>query len=206
MKNFIEVGKTEDEQAEQIKKWVKENLSYIIIGVALGLGGIWGPDYYNSTQYQQAIQARANYLSVVANPNNTKVLDALRQNADSDGIYAQQAELVIAQQAVANGDYQGAINYLLPLTKSENEFIMHNAKIRAANVYLEMKNADVALTVLGNNSNKAFDALYEHIKGDIYFAKNDFDTAKKHYQSALAQLSKDSKLINLIQIKLNDLN
>ena len=28
MKNFIEVGKTEEEQVEQIKKWIKENSMY----------------------------------------------------------------------------------------------------------------------------------------------------------------------------------
>ena len=45
MKNFIEVGKTEDEQAEQIKKWIKENGPQIIAGIVLGLGGIWGLSY-----------------------------------------------------------------------------------------------------------------------------------------------------------------
>ena len=34
MKNFIEVGKTEEEQAEQIKKWIKGNALQIIAGVA----------------------------------------------------------------------------------------------------------------------------------------------------------------------------
>ena len=33
MKNFIEVGKTEDEQAQQIKKWIKENALQIVVGI-----------------------------------------------------------------------------------------------------------------------------------------------------------------------------
>jgi predicted negative regulator of RcsB-dependent stress response len=40
MKNFIEVEKTDEEQAEQIKKWIKENALQIIMGVSLGLGGL----------------------------------------------------------------------------------------------------------------------------------------------------------------------
>ena len=70
MKNFIEVGKTEDEQAEQIKKWLKENGPQIIAGIVMGLSGIWGFDYYNNYQSEQTINARSAYLSVVSNPNS----------------------------------------------------------------------------------------------------------------------------------------
>jgi predicted negative regulator of RcsB-dependent stress response len=80
MKNFIEVEKTDEEQAEQIKKWIKENALQIIIGVSLGLGGLWGFDYYKGQQHQQDLQARGYYLSVVANPSNTDALKALKEN------------------------------------------------------------------------------------------------------------------------------
>ena len=205
MKNFIEVGKTDEEQAEQIKKWIKENALQIIIGVSLGLGGLWGFDYYKEHQHQQAVQARAYYLSVVASPNNADALKALKEN-HAQSTYAQQADLVMAKQAVSQSNYQDALNYLLPLTSSTNEFIAQNAKFRAANVYLEINDTDKALDVLGDNTNKAFGALYDHIKGDIYFAQNNINAAKKHYQSAISQLDADSKLMHLVQIKLNDLN
>ncbi len=58
MKNFIEVGKTEDEQAQQIKKWIKENGLQIVVGISLGLGGIWGLGAYKTYQNEQSIQAR----------------------------------------------------------------------------------------------------------------------------------------------------
>jgi predicted negative regulator of RcsB-dependent stress response len=112
----------------------------------------------------------------------------------------------MAKQAVNQGNYQNALNYLLPLTNSTNEFIAQNAKFRAANVYLEINDTDKALDILGENTNKAFSALYDHIKGDVYFAQNNINAAKKHYQSAISQLGADSKLMHLVQIKLNDLN
>jgi predicted negative regulator of RcsB-dependent stress response len=37
-------------------------------------------------------------------------------------------------------------------------------------------------------------------------AQNNIKAAKEHYQLAISQLGEDSKLIPLIQIKLNDLN
>ncbi len=205
MKNFIEVRKTDEEQAEQIKKWIKENALQIIVGVSLGLGGLWGFDYYKGQQRQQTVQARGYYLSVVANPNNTNALKALKEN-HAQSTYAQQADLVMAKQAVSQKNYQDALNYLLPLTNSTNKFIAQNAKFKAVSVYLEINDADKALSTLGENTNKAFGALYDHIKGDIYFAQNNIDAAKKHYQLAISQLDEGSKLVSLIQIKLNDLN
>ncbi|MDC9714332.1 MAG: tetratricopeptide repeat protein [Gammaproteobacteria bacterium] len=205
MKNFIEVGKTEEEQAEQIKKWIKENAPQIVIGISLGLGGIWGFDYYKNQQHQQAIQARGHYLSVTANPNNIKALNTLKEE-HAESAYTQQVNFVMAKQAMSKGNYQAALDYLSPLVGNENEFIAQNAKLRAVSVHLEIGNTDKALKVLGDNSNKAFSALYDNAKGDIYFAKNDFSAAKKHYQLALAQLSDESRMRSLIQIKLNDIN
>ncbi|CAC9542703.1 hypothetical protein [uncultured Gammaproteobacteria bacterium] len=205
MKNFIEVGKTEEEQAEQIKKWIKGNALQIIAGVALGFSGIWGFDYYDNQQYKKAIQARIHYLSVAINPSNIKDLNTLNEQY-ADSPYTQQATLVAAKQAANKGDYQGALDYLLPLANSKDEFTMHTVKLRIANLHLEMGNADQALLILNDNTNKEFSALYNHIKGDAYFAKNDLPAAKKHYQLASSKLSYKSELKNLIEIKLNDIN
>ncbi|MCS5588643.1 MAG: tetratricopeptide repeat protein [Candidatus Thioglobus sp.] len=204
MKNFIEVGKTEDEQAEQIKKWLKENGPQIIIGIGMGLSGIWGFDYYKNYQHEQSVNARAAYLSVVSNPDSPALVALNSDHKDSS--YAQQSVLMIAKHAVSAGNYQQALDYLSPLLNTENEFIAHTVKLRLSAIYLQMGDHDQALSVLGSDENSAFGALYNHTKGDIYLAQGSIDSAKKHYQLALAQLSTDSELRNLIQIKLNDLN
>jgi predicted negative regulator of RcsB-dependent stress response len=205
MKNFINVGKTEEEQAEQIKKWIRENGMQIIAGVVIGLTAIWGLDYYKNYQYEQSIQARSSYLSVVSNSNNVQALTAL-QNNHADSGYTQQAVLMMAKHAVDAQNYQQALDYLSPLISSDNQFIAHTAKLRSASIHLEMGNHDQALSVLVSNESSEFSSLYDHTKGDIYLALNNIDSAKKHYQLALGQLSADSELKNLIQIKLNDLN
>ena len=204
MKNFIEVGKTEDEQAEQIKKWLKENGPQIIAGIVMGLSGIWGFDYYNNYQNEQAINARSAYLSVVSNPNSPALTTLQSDHTDSG--YAQQSILMMAKHAVSAGNYQQALEHLSPLLKSENEFIAHTAKLRSAAIYLQIGSYDQALSNLDADENSVFSALYNHTKGDISLAQNNIDSAKKYYQLALAQLSTDSELRALIQIKLNDLN
>ena len=204
MKNFIEVGKTEDEQAEQIKKWLKENGPQIIVGIVMGFSGIWGFNYYNNYQNEQSINARSAYLSIVSNPNSPALTTL--QNDYTDSGYAQQSILMMAKHAVSASNYQQALEHLSPLLNSENEFIAHTAKLRSAAIYLQIGNYDQALSTLGADENSVFSALYNHTKGDISLAQNNIDSAKKYYQLALAQLSTDSELRALIQIKLNDLN
>ncbi len=144
-------------------------------------------------------------MSVLANPNNANALKELKEKY-AMSIYVEQADLLMAKQAISQSNYQNALNYLLPLINSTNEFIAQSAKFRASSVYLEINNADKALNVLGDNTNKEFSALYNHAKGDAYFSQNNINSAKEYYHLALSQLSDDSKLKNLIKIKLNDLN
>ncbi|SMM97931.1 Mlr7403 protein [uncultured Candidatus Thioglobus sp.] len=205
MKNFIEVGKTEEEQAEQVKKWIKDNTLQIIIGISLGFGGIFGLNYYNQYQHDQALKSRNYYLSIVANPNNTHAIEALKTE-HSGSTYVDLMTLLLAKNAVSKGDYQQALDYLMPLIDNEDEFIMHNVKLRVASIYLEMNKPDEALSVLGNYKNKTFSTFYDDLKGDIFLVQGKVEMAKKYYQSAFKQLHDNSKLKNLIQIKFNDLN
>ncbi len=205
MKNFIEIGKTEEEQVEQIKQWIKENGMQIVIGVAIGLSAIWGWDYYQDYQSKQAIKARMSYLLTVSNANNTEALADLQTN-HANSAYAQQGALVAAKHALDADNAQSALDYLLPLLNAENKFIAHIARLRLSRVYLEMGNYDQALSVIDQVQTSAFSGLYDNIKGDIYLTQKNITLAKEYYQLALAQLPSDSRLKTQIQIKLDDLN
>ncbi len=204
MKNFIEVGKTEEEQVEQIKKWIKENGMQIVAGVLIGLSAIWGLDTYKQYQYSKSVEARTNYLNLASNPKNSYMYDELKASYADSG-YTDQATLIMAKYAVDNKDYAKALEHLNSLTNSENEFVANIAKIRAANINLEIGNHEQALSLL-ETTNNSFNGLYNHARGDVYVATNEIDLAKKHYQLALTQISKESELQSLITIKLNDLN
>ncbi|ABL02414.1 puttive membrane-associated protein with TPR-like domain [Candidatus Ruthia magnifica str. Cm (Calyptogena magnifica)] len=202
MKNFIKADKTEE---EQIKRWIKENTLQIVVGVALGLGGIFGFDAYKNYQHSQLIKARSIYLTLVSNPNDTQAYEQLKNNHASSG-YLDQATLILAKNAVANKNYMQALEYLAPLSDTSNISIAKVVNMRIASLYLEMGHYKQALGALNTVPNSAFDGLYNQLKGDIYLADKQIDNAKKHYKLALNQISKDSKLQNLIKIKLNDLN
>ncbi|BBB22801.1 conserved hypothetical protein [Abyssogena phaseoliformis symbiont OG214] len=205
MKNFIELGKTEEEQVEQVKRWIKENTLQIVVGVTLGLGGIWSFDAYKNYQHSQLIEARSIYLTLRANPNDTQAYEQLKNNRTSSG-YLDQATLILAKNAVANKNYTQALEYLTPLSDASNVSIAKVVNMRIASLHLEMGNYKQALSVLNTAPNSAFDGLYNQLKGDIYLADKQTDNAKKHYELALNQIFKNSGLQNLIKIKLSDLN
>ncbi len=201
MKNFIEVNKTEEEQVEQIKKFWNDNGMQIIAGVVIGIGAIWGMKFYDQYQSDKSAESRSQYLSIGA--NNDQAYQLLQ---NSQGAYKDESSLLMAKYAVESGDYKKALDFLLPLSRSENEFISHAAKLRASNVYLQTNQFEKALSILQGNQNSIFDGLYNHAKGDAYLALNNIDSAKKHYQLALEKISSESDLYNLIQIKLGDLD
>lgn len=204
MKNFIEVGKTEDEQAQQIKKWVKENGLQIVVGISLGLGGIWGLGAYKTYQNEQSIQARSLYLNT-ASSDSEAAFEALSAS-HSDSGYTQQAGLILAKNAVKKQDYESALQHLSTLVNADNDLIAIVANMRIASIQLEMGKFKEAISTLDSKSPGEFNGLYSQLKGDIYVADNQIDKAKEQYKLALSQISRDSELQSLISIKLADLN
>ncbi len=63
MKNFIQISDTEEEQVDKIKKWWNSNGKQIIAGAVIGLAGVFGWNYYNDYQDNQALNARTLYPS-----------------------------------------------------------------------------------------------------------------------------------------------
>ncbi|MDB2590115.1 tetratricopeptide repeat protein [Candidatus Thioglobus sp.] len=204
MKNFIEVGKTEDEQAQQIKKWIKENGLQIVVGISLGLGGIWGLGAYKTYQNEQSIQARSLYLNT-ASSDSEAAFEAL-SSSHSDSGYTQQAGLILAKNAVKKQDYESALQHLSTLVNADNDLIAIVANMRIASIQLEMGKFKEAISTLDSKSPGEFNGLYSQLKGDIYVADNQIDKAKEQYKLALSQISRDSELQSLISIKLADLN
>jgi len=205
MKNFIEVAKTEDEQVEQIKKWLKDNGMQIVVGIALGFAAIWGWGAYQNYQKELSVQARTYYRSVVLSPENIGAYEELQSNYSGTD-YADQASLMMAKHSVDQQNYQQALEYLLPLWSSETSYVEHVSRIRSAIIYLHLNNYEKAISALETNNEGTFEGIYSSTRGDIYFGKGELVLAKENYQKALNEISADSDLINLIKVKLNDLN
>jgi len=205
MKNFIQVDNTEEEQVEQIKKWWNSNGKQIIAGAVIGLAGIWGWNTYSDYQDKQSLNARSLYLSYASDSNNLGAYDKLTTDFSSS-TYSDQAILLMAKYLFDAGSYTEALGVIEPLINNPSSVIANTAALRAASIYLQLGKHDQALSILEGQSGNDFSGLIYNLIGDIYLDLGNRAEAQKHYSLAIDNVTANSNLSQLIQIKLDDLN
>ena len=205
MKNFIQVDNTEEEQVEQIKKWWNSNGKQIIAGAVIGLAGIWGWNTYSDYQDKQSLNARSLYLSYASDSNNLGAYDKLTTDFSSSS-YSDQAILLMAKYLFDAGSYTQALGVIKPLINNPSSVIANTSVLRAASIYLQLGQHDQALSILEGQSKDGFSGLIYNLMGDIYLDLGNRAEAQKHYSLAIDNVTANSNLSQLIQIKLDDLN
>ena len=196
---------TEEQQVEAIKRFWKEHGTAIIVGAALGLGGLWGWRYYSETQMQSKEAVSVAYQSAVETFGNegsdAKVAAFIEENQDSG--YASIARLLAAKQSVDAGDLDAAASHLNSVvTFADNDELKSLASLRLARVQIEMNQLDAALSTLGNVANDAFSAEVSELKGDVYVKQEKFDDARSAYSNALEKNANNP----LLEMKLDNLS
>jgi len=205
MKNFIQIDNTEEEQVEQIKKWWNNNGKQIIAGAVIGLAGIFGWNTYTDYQDNQSLKARSLYLNYASNSNNLGAYDKLTTDFSSS-TYSDQAILLMAKYLFEAGSYAEALAIIKPLINNSSLVIANTASLRAASIYLQLGQHNQALSILEERSDDGFSGLVYNLMGDIYFDLDNTLEAQKYYRLAIDNVAENSNLIQLIQIKLDDLN
>ena len=205
MKNFIEISDSEEEQVDKLKKWWDSNGKQIIAGAVLGLAGIFGWNYYVDYQDSQALNARALYLSYASDSANVGAYDQLIKDHPSSS-YADQATLLMAKYLFEAENYSLALDALKPLMSRENSVIASTAALRSASLYLELGQHQEALAVLNMDNANEFSGLFYNLAGDVYLDLGNNEEARNSYALAIENITDNSSLSQLIQIKLDDLN
>ena len=205
MKNFIEISDSEEEQVDKLKKWWDSNGKQIIAGAVLGLAGIFGWNYYVDYQDSQALNARALYLSYASDSANIGAYDKLIKDHSSSS-YADQGTLIMAKYLFDAGNYSLALDAIEPLLSREDSVIASTAALRTASLYLELGQHQEALDVLNLENANGFSGLFYNLAGDIYLDLGNSEEARNNYTLAIENVTENSSLSQLIQIKLDDLN
>ena len=204
----MEIYSTEEQQAEAIKSFFRDNGPALVIGVVLGLGGLYGWKAYNQNQVTTAEATSDAYTQLVQADaeQKTNVLagadEFIKNHQDSS--YAVLAAFVAAKEAVEKSDFTAAKNQLSwIITNSKNAELTAIATTRIARIELELKEYDAALKTLTTTMPEAFKAAVAELKGDVYLAQGDKDQARAAYQSAAdaGGLTNNTTL----QMKLDDL-
>jgi predicted negative regulator of RcsB-dependent stress response len=186
---------TEEQQIQAIKKFWKDNGIAILVGACVGLGLLFGWRYYNDMQItnkEAASSAFEESIQAFISDQNTDQLSAFLTEQPDTG-YAPLAAMIIAQQAVEKEDYAAAKDSLIKVTTGDSS-ISDIARLRLANLHIQLEEHDEAIKVLDQVQANEFSGQVEELRGDALLAKGDFDAAKDAYTLAIAQIPNDQNL------------
>jgi len=183
---------TEEQQVEALKKWWKENGTSLIVGLFVGVSGLFGWRYYVEQNHVHSVQASDLYMQVLQGTNSGNIdeqtIDIHNQliNSYADTPYASLASLALAKTEYEKDNADGAVTQLeLAIKHANDEVIKQTASLRLVRVYIEQKKFDAAMAILNAKHAAAYDAQYEELKGDVYNAQGDLAQARLAYDKAI---------------------
>ena len=201
---------SEEQQVEEIKKWWAANGNSIIIGIVLGVGGIMGWRFWGDHQIEQAAQASTHYEAMLFAIKNNQ-FDKAEQSANviindySGTPYNVYSQLTLAKIQFEQNDLsKAALTYQNIIDQNGSDSISFVARKRLADVYIDAKLYDKALSVLSVEYPSSFAAAFEERKGDIYRYQGKKAEANSAYLLAKVANTK-AEDVEFLQQKSDDL-
>jgi len=197
------------EQSEIVKKWLKENGSAIVLGLALAFGGLFGIKQWQGWQVQKHQRASAEYevmTALLASGN----LDAAVANYETlkaefaDSAYTALASLNMARARNEAGQADLAAQMLESAMKgAQPEAVRLIARARLARLKLHLGEPDEALRLIDSApSDDGFEAQFAEIRGDIAHSRGDLAKAARYYAEALDMLEDGTGNRAYLEVKL----
>ena len=207
----LDIYATEKEQLDQIKKWWGEYGKAIILGLVLGLGGLFGYRYWESTRLAEGQNASLNYehlLGVASTGARDEAIDA--GNAIIVGYpkstYAKLSALILAKLAVDVRNLDEAKARLQwVIDNSDAGKIKPVAQKRLVQIYLAENNFEDAASLL-TQVEPAFENQFSELRGDVFLAQGKLELARAKYKKALEEAQQRGDPGEYIQLKIDNLN
>ncbi|MES9858761.1 MAG: tetratricopeptide repeat protein [Sedimenticola sp.] len=204
----MDVNLSEEEQVEQLKKWWKENGTSVIAGIVIGLGGVFGWQYWNQHQQSIAEQASAQFEqlnhSVATGAEELAVVQAEGMINNFQGTsYAAFAALDLAKLKVQQDDVAGAkVHLQWVLDNISDQSLKQLARIRLARLLLMEGDAESVEAIVIAAPDDSFRGTFAELRGDAALLKGDKSGARQAFRQALEQNVGNSALV---QMKFDDL-
>lgn len=202
---------SEKEQLEQLTGWLRANIPWILIGLAVGGAIVGGWRWWQARSESNGVAAAQAYSQVLAafdHGDRTRGLDLVEQlsQAHPNSPYVDEADLAAARLLLETGQTDRAASYLTAvMNRSRDAELALVARLRLARVQIAQNHPDAALQTLGTADRGAFDGRFAEVRGDAYFAKGDKAAALREYQAARLALGPAEASNDLLDLKINDL-
>lgn len=198
--------KSDDEKAQELKAWWKENGTSVVVGIALAIGGMFGWQQWQTHQKTKAEGGSRLFAQFSdENTDSATKAEALKQlTADFSGTpYSALAALKAAKTACLSDTKENCVSLLKQASQSSQEDISIIANLRLARAYISDNKLDEATKITNQKMPAAYASLIDEVKGDIFFAKKEFDKAREAYDRAI--LSSAGQNVQFLKMKRDDL-
>ncbi|HEX7116344.1 MAG TPA: tetratricopeptide repeat protein [Steroidobacter sp.] len=202
---------SEEEQAEALRAWWRENWKEFLAGIVLCLAGIGAWKYWGIHQDRRAHDALGIYTqfeSAYEASDMEKAASFLATLADEHPSlgYTQQARLKMAKARVEAGKLDEALDLLRQAARdSDDDQLVQVANLRIARLLIEQGKYDEALQLAKLDDESGFAAQAREIRGDALLAKGDTEGARAEYAAALAAIDGPQFDRTLLELKLGEL-
>ncbi len=205
----MDIYTTEEQQAEAIKKWIKDNGAAVVIGIVLGLAGLKGWDYWKERNLRQHAQASTEYEAILPFIDKASVseletqLDAFATRNDAN-VYYDFLQFKLAKKAIAENNLEAAASAFRRVIKNPAHEVIDNiARYRLARIAIAQNKPQQALDLL-NKETDAFKYLFSEVRGDAFLALGQNEKARQAYLVAQESL-KGNGQDQTLEMKINDL-
>lgn len=199
------------EQNERVVKWLRANGLSIVVGIIIGLVGIFGWQQWRTHQVRTQLAAAQLYLDmqVAQASNQTDVANRLADQLMKDyskSPYAVFAANARARQEVHAGRLdKGAVALEWAAAHASDTALKPLLQLRVARLQLARDQGDAALKTLEAIPATSFTGMAQELRGDVLVKLGRLDDARKAYQAAMTALSAEAPQRGVLQMKLDDL-
>jgi predicted negative regulator of RcsB-dependent stress response len=189
----------EHEQGERVRTWLRRNGPALVVGVALGLGAIFGWRWWQDQQYQQRIAHGDRYQDLVEAIEADDLDAAATQAAALEGtLYRTLAALKLARAQYDAGRADAAVATLQGV-RGVDPSMDAVVDARLARLLIDTGKAQEAIDLLAGDDS----ANASEMRGDAQLALGRRDEAAESYRAALAALDEDAMQRGLLELKLS---
>lgn len=204
-----QVYKTEEEQIDDLKRWIKSFGPSILIGIILAIALIYGWQAWRNYQHESATKASVLYQQAVEafQTKDDELLDqsiAKLQEKYPNSPYTAYGLFIKAKVAVDkqnNTDAEKTLNSIIQYTKDNN--IRSIAQLRLASIQITENQETLAIETLKDIKNPSFKPLALIKIGDAYTKMGDNKLAKSHYEEASKLLPDTENTMPILSMKLD---
>jgi predicted negative regulator of RcsB-dependent stress response len=200
----------EHEQGERVRAWIRENGGAIVGGIVIGLGLLFGWQWWNQSQAEKQLNAATQFqaLTDAVERNDRDAADMLAASLVSEYGNTAYATFALLQQAdlqLEAGEPEAARDTLeRAIIGTRNTAVADLVRVRLARVLIALDDAAGALQRLDAIGVDRYVAIAAEVRGDALRSLGRMNEARAAYQRAAEEMDAFSPGRRLVEMKLVD--